>query len=192
MAFRRTSFAVLLMLALVLPVHAHAGPVTEQLTADIGRIFSTLADPGLPPGSDGKRQAVRSISGDLFDWTGMARHALGRYWDGRTEAERAEFVRLLAGLVDAHIIALERYAGAGIEYVGESIDGERATVRTRMSANGGRPLSLDYRMIRGERRWLIYDVVMDNASLMRNYREQFERIIKTSSYEKLVEQLVFQ
>ena len=192
MTVRRASSAVLIVLVLVLPVSGHAGPITEQLTADIGRIFSTLADPGLPPGTDGRRQAVRRISAGLFDWAGMARHALGRHWDGRTEAERTEFERLLAGLVDAHIVALERYAGAGIEYVGESVDGERATVKTRVSAHRGRPLSLDYWMVRRERRWLIDDVVMENASLVRNYREQFDRIIKTSSYEKLIEQLAVQ
>lgn len=189
MTVRRASFAALTVLVLVLPVRAYAGPITEQLTADIGQIFSTLADPGLSGGSDGRRQAVRSISAGLFDWSEMARRALGRHWDGRTEKERVEFIRLLAGLVDTHIIALERYAGAGIEYVGESVDGERATVKTKVLAHHGRPMSLDYRMIRRERRWFIYDVVMENASLVRNYREQFDRVIKTSSYDKLIEQL---
>ena len=85
-----------------------------------------------------------------------------------------------------------RYAGATIDYVGESVEGERATVKTRVFARRGRPLSLDYRMIRREGRWLIYDVVMENVSLVRNYREQFHSIIKTSSYEKLIEKLVLQ
>jgi phospholipid transport system substrate-binding protein len=192
MTVRRACSATLIMLALVLPAPAHAGPIAEQLTADIGRIFSVLAEPGQERGSSGKRRAVRSISEGLFDWIEMARLALGEHWDKRTDAERSDFVRLLPGLVDAHIIALERYTGATIDYVGESVEGERATVKTRVFTHRGRPVSIDYRMLHHEDRWLIYDVVMDNVSLVRNYREQFSSIIRTSSYEKLIEKLVLQ
>jgi phospholipid transport system substrate-binding protein len=192
MTIRRPMCVALLTLFLVLPTRAQAGPVTEQLTADLGRLFSVLSDPTLPLGSEARRQAVRSITENLFDWSAIAQRTLDRYWQGRTEVERRQFARLLATLVEAHIAALERYAGAKIQFVRESVDGERATVETRVVGARGRPLSFDYHMIRGERRWLIADVAIDKASLVDNYRAQFQSILRTSSYETLVEKMIRQ
>lgn len=53
----------------------------------------------------------------------------------------------------------------------------------------GRALSLDYRMRRRGERWLIDDVVLDGASMVGNYRAQFTHIMKTASYEQLIQKL---
>ena len=184
---RRTLLsAILVALATLAAAHpAQAGEPTEQLKLDIARVFRALEDPA-------RREAVRAVSRELFDWTEMARRSLGRYWHALAEAEREEFTALLGRLVDARLTAFAGYRGDGIEYVGEAVDGETAVVRTTIAMTYGRAMSLDYRMLRRGERWLIYDVVLDGASMVGNYRAQFTHIIKTASYEELIHKLTTQ
>ncbi len=186
---RLLALASLLLLTSLRPDLAHAGEPTEQLKADVGRVFEILA--GLPARHEpqARHAALARASRDVFDYPEMARRALGRTWDERTDAERAAFLRLLGARVEQHIAALEPYGGAAITWVDETIEGERAVVRSRVTPGRGRDLALDYRLIRRGDRWLVWDVVMDNASLVGHYRSQFQRIIRTASYERLLEKL---
>ena len=73
--------------------------------------------------------------------------------------------------------------------MGESIDGELATVRARIVTRAGVEVPVESRMVRRGERWLIYDVLIENVSLVANYRSQFDRIVRSSSYEELVRRL---
>ena len=81
---------------------------------------------------------------------------------------------------------LELYAGEKIRYTGESAEGERATVRTKIVTKQGTEIPVDYRMHSRDDRWLVYDVVIEGISLVANYRSQFNAIIQTSTYQELV------
>ncbi len=183
----RVAVAVALVLGQV-PM-ADAGTLTEQIRSNIDRVFTTLADPGLRGRPEARRRAIGEITKGLFAWDEMARRALGRYWLGRTDAERDAFVAALATRVDTNVIGLEHYAGDAMEYTGESVEGDEASVTTRARGVGGRPVTLEYRLVRVGGRWLVYDVILDNASMLGMYRAQFQRVMKTASYEKLVEML---
>jgi len=172
---------------------AAAGPATDQLRVGIDRVLRTLADPVLkgPDRVAERREALREITEPMFDWAEMARRALGRHWQTRTDAERQEFVPLFRNLLErTYATRIERYDGEQITYTGESIEGDQATVRTKILDRTNRELPIDYRMVRGpDRRWLIYDVLVEGVSLVANYRSQFDQIIRTASYERLVEKL---
>lgn len=184
---RRTLLSAMLaaLAALAVAHPAQAGEPTEQLKLDIARVFRALEAPA-------RREAVRAVSRDLFDWSEMARRSLGRHWHALTESEQEEFTGLLGRLVDARLITLAGYRADGIEYLGEAVDGETALVRTTIAMTYGRAMSLDYRMLRRGERWLIYDVVLDGASMVGNYRAQFTHIMKTASYEQLIQKLATQ
>ena len=172
---------------------ASAGPATDQLRVGTDRVLKTLADPALQ-GSDRaaeRQKALREITDPMFDWAEMARRALGRHWQTRTDAERQEFVPLFRNLLArTYATRIERYDGEQITYTGESIEGDQATVRTKIMDRTNRELPIDYRMVRGpDGRWLIYDVLIEGVSLVANYRPQFDQIIRTASYERLVEKL---
>jgi phospholipid transport system substrate-binding protein len=172
---------------------ASAGPATDQLRVDIERVLKTLADPALqgPERAAERRKALRETTSPMFDWTEMAKRALGRHWSARTEAERQEFVPLFHNLLErTYVTRIERYDGEQITYTGESIDGDQATVKTKILDKTNRELPVEYRMIRGsDRRWVIYDVLIEGVSLVANYRSQFDQIIRTASYERLVAKL---
>jgi phospholipid transport system substrate-binding protein len=137
-----------------------------------------------------RRQAVRKIANEIFAWDETAKRALARHWQGRTEVQRQEFVKLFGDLLERSYIArIENYGGEKISYLSDSVDDETAMVRTRIVTKQGSEVPVDYRMLRRGDRWLVYDVVIEGVSLVSNYRTQFNKIIQTSSYEELVKKM---
>lgn len=175
------------MLCLLGGTPAWAGP-TDQLREYTGQVTKILDDPALARGD--RRAAVRKIAHEAFDVNETARRVLARHWQARTPAEREEFTQLFADLLERTYIArLDEYGGERIRYVGESIDGELATVRARIATRSGVEVPVESRMVHRGDRWLIYDVLIENVSLVANYRSQFDRIVRSSSYEELVRRL---
>jgi phospholipid transport system substrate-binding protein len=172
---------------------ASAGPPTEQLRGAIDRVLKTVEDPAMKAENKTteRRQAVRKIANDIFDWAETAKRALGRHWQARTESEREEFVRLFGDLLErAYISKIELYGGEKISYTGESIDGDFAVVKTKIvTPKQGTEIPVDYRLLRRSERWLVYDVVIEGISLVSNYRTQFNKIIQSSSYQELVKKM---
>ena len=169
-----------------------AGMPADQVRLQIERIVKVLADPGLKrPGHEHVRHAaVGKIVEETFDLREMTRRTLGPHWQGLTEAERAEFVTLFGDLLDrAYFSRIAAYNGEKITVLGDSIDGDLATVRTRIVTQQGAEVPVDYRMLHRGDRWVVYDVSIEGVSLVANYRAQFNRIIQTSSYQALVDKL---
>jgi len=180
-----TVAAALLVLVAVSP--AWAGP-TDQLREYTDQVIKVLDDPALA--RQDRRAAVRKIANEAFDLGETAKRALARHWQARTPAEREEFTQLFADLLERTYIArIAEYGGERIRYVGEALDGDVATVRARIVTKTGTEVSVESRMHRRGDRWLIYDVLIENQSLIANYRSQFDRIVRSSSYEELVKRL---
>jgi phospholipid transport system substrate-binding protein len=193
-AARRLGRVGVLVASFVLGVvsGALAGPPSDQLKAGIDKVVQVLGDPSLKGTAKARerRDTLREITGPLFDWSEMASRALGRHWQPRTEAERQEFVRLFHDLLErSYLSTIERYNGERVTYGTESVEGDQATIRTQVLNKDGQQLPVDYRMVRRGDRWLVYDVLIEGVSLVANYRAQFDQIIRTGSYEKLLEKL---
>ena len=164
-----------------------AGP-TDQLREYTDQVIKVLDDPALA--RQDRRAAVRKIAHEAFDLGETAKRALARHWQARTPAEREEFTQLFADLLErTYISRIAEYGGEKIRYVGESVDGDLASVRARIVTKNGTEVGVESRMNRRGERWLIYDVLIENASLINNYRSQFDRIVRSSSYEELVKRL---
>jgi phospholipid transport system substrate-binding protein len=184
--------AVLLFLVAAAPAPASAGPPTDQLRSRVDRVSSALEDPGLRGESNAarRRAEIRRIADDIFDFEEMAKRALGRHWEARTPAERDEFVRLFADLLRrTYYGRIERATFEKIMFQGERQEGDDALVRTVVVLPHGDQLDLDYLLLQGGGRWRVYDLRFEGISLIANYRSQFSRIIRTSSYESLVARL---
>ncbi|HEV8531126.1 MAG TPA: ABC transporter substrate-binding protein, partial [Methylomirabilota bacterium] len=124
------------------------------------------------------------------DWAETAKRSLARHWQPLSDGQREEFVKLFGDLLErSYISKIELYGGERIHYVGESIDGDLAVVRTKIITKQGTDVPIEYRMIRRGDRWLVYDVVIESVSLVSNYRTQFNKIIQTSSYQELVKKM---
>jgi phospholipid transport system substrate-binding protein len=128
---------------------------------------------------------------EIFDFRELSQRALARHWHARTPAERDEFVELFSDLLErSYIGKIEMYSGGErIQYTTETVEGDQATVRTRIVTKSGTEIPVDYRLHRLGDSWLVYDVTIEGVSLVANYRAQFNRIIQGSSYTGLVAKL---
>ena len=188
----RLFLAFAILFALVAARGADAGPLTEQLKAAIDQVRNTLDDPALKAKEKTKdrRQAIRALTNGIFDWIEMAKQSLGSHWQARSDTDRGEFVTLFHDLLErSYISQIERYSGEKIVYASEAIDTGRATVRITIITKQGEEVPIDYRFALQGDRWLIYDVVIANVSIVNNYRAQFNEIIRTSSYQELVQRM---
>lgn len=137
-----------------------------------------------------RRAEIRRVANDLFDFEEMARRTLTRHWTGRSRAEQLEFVSLFTALLErAYVGRIEAYSGERIAYLGESVDGGYATVRSRVITRRRTETGLDYRLHQRDGRWRVYDILIDGVSFVASYRSEFNRIIQTSSFGDLLEQL---
>ena len=148
---------VVSVLSLLVAGGAWAGPPTDQLRVQIDKVLKVLDDPELQ--KDGRaqerRRAVRNIANDIFDFTEITKRSLGRHWQARTPAERAEFVELLTDLLErTYVSKIEGYSGEKVAFVGEALDSGLATVRTKIVTKRGTEIPVDYRMYRPGNRWL--------------------------------------
>lgn len=171
---------------------AHAGPPTDQLRQYSDQVLRILEDPTFK--SEDKRQdrraAVRRVAIEIFDVGETARRALGRHWQARTPEERREFLELFADLLErTYISKIDYYGGERLRYLSETVDGDHAVVRAKVVTKQGTEVPVEARMLRRGDRWLMYDVLLENLSLVGNYRAQFDQIIRTSSYPELVRRL---
>ena len=179
------------ILALITP-GAYASVPTEELRGHVDQVIKILQRPELQ-GDDKtteRRVAVRQVASDIFDFQETAKRSLGRHWQARTPAEREEFTHLFGDLVEhAYISKIDRYSGENVSYVGKSVEGDQATVRTKILTKQASQVPVDYRMLRQGAHWRVYDVIIEGVSLTANYRTQFNKIIQTASYEDLVAKL---
>lgn len=127
-----------------------------------------------------------------FDAQEVAKRALSIHWQKLSEEQKNEFVPLFIELIKhSYRGTLERYtANAQFFFDHERIEGKEAEVNTRILApDSGKTFAVNYRLHQVGDKWLIYDVVAENISLVQNYRTQFNRILQDSSYDKLVQTL---
>lgn len=165
---------------------------TETVKSRVDDALQTLSQTAAG-GADAasRRQAeLRRAADSLFDFTEMARRALGRHWTDRTAGEREEFVRLFTDLIArSYIGKIDRYAGESIAYVGERVDGAEASVRSQVVTAKGTQIPVEYRLHRVNEAWTAYDVLIENVSLVGTYRSQFDRIIRAESFANLLTRL---
>ena len=179
----------LVLIPLFWAAGAQASQAGEQFKADLGRVLKVLDETEGQP-VETRRAALRTAAEPVFDWREMASRTLAIHWQARTEAERAEFTRLFSDLIErAYVTKVERYSGEAVKFVGDRAEGSLAVVQTRLVPAKGPEVPIDYRLIEKDGRWRVYDVVIEGVSMVSNYRTQFDRVIRSSSYAELVKRL---
>ena len=171
---------------------AAAGVPTEQIKTTVEKALVVLKDPQLktPAKMSERRDQLRQILFARFDFTEMARRALGANWRRRTPQEQEEFVRLFTEVLErAYAGIIESYSDEKIFYTNERIDGSFADVGSKIVTSKGEEYSINYKAHLVSNEWKVYDVVAENISLVNNYRSQFTRVIAHESYDELVRRL---
>ena len=173
------------------PSSAEAASPTETLKTFFTSANTILQSVDPMRGIEAPRRGIRQLVDQVFDYQEAAELVLGPVWQTRTPAERTEFVQLFADFLERGFVATiaskaSVAAGVHVQYLGEFIEGESATVATSVLTRNGGDLPVEYSMLRWGGRWMVRDVVIEGVSLIANYRAQFIRVIRASSYAGLI------
>ena len=163
---------------------------TVLIKSAVDQAIDTLTDPYFQ-GEDKeeeRRTLLRQIILSRFDFREMAKRSLGTHWRKRTREDKSEFSRLFTNFVEkVYLGRIESYNnGEKFIYSNERIEGPYAEVRSKIVTSKGEEFQINYKLHRVGEEWKIYDVVVENISLINNYRSQFNRIITKTSYDELV------
>ena len=132
---------------------------------------------------------LENIVARRFDFEEMGKRTLGAHWRTLDAGQQKEFVRLFQHFLSGTYAGnIDGYVGGRVEYVKERRKGEFAEVQTKIVTKK-LSVPVDYRLLRRSNAWRVYDVVIDGISLVKNYRGQFGRILKTDSFATLLEKL---
>ena len=167
-----------------------AGEANDQLKQSVDKVLAILNDPTLKGtgNSQERRQKLKEVVYSRFDFNEMAKRALGSQWQKRSPEEQKEFVQLFTSLLEyAYLENIESYNGETIRFLNERQDKDFAEVNTKVMNSKGQEFSLDYRLKNVNGDWKVIDVVIENISLVNNYRGQFNRLLAKSSFAELIE-----
>jgi phospholipid transport system substrate-binding protein len=177
------------MASIIFPPALHPGEPTDQIRATVDKVLATLNDPKLaaPGAKDERRSRLRRLIYPRFDFAEMSRRSLGATWQRITPAEQEEFVKLFTQLLEeSYISTIESYSDETILYGRETREENFAEVDTRIVSKTGEQITVNYRLRRMNGDWKVYDVVVENVSLVNNYRSQFSRLSAKSSFAELL------
>jgi phospholipid transport system substrate-binding protein len=176
----------------LLPQRADAGEPTEQVKKTVDAVIKILNDKELkkPANSEARRKKIRGTVEKRFGFEEMAKRSLSIHWKNRTPAEQKEFTSLFSDLIeDSYIRKIERYEDEKVVYTDEKTDGSYAIVRTKILTTKQTEIPVDYKILKKGQEWEVYDIIVEGVSLVNNYRTQFNQVIRSGSYEDLVNRL---
>lgn len=189
---RKGPAVCLLALLLFSAANVFADGPTGQIKSAVDRVIKILTDPRLrgEAKKSERHRLLRQVILPPFDFNEMAKRSLGANWRRRTAEEQKEFVRIFTDLLEkAYVGRIESYTSEKFVYAGERIDQNFAEVNSKVMTSKGEEFKIDYKLHLVGNEWKIYDVVVEDISLVNNYRSQFSRIINESSYEELVSRM---
>jgi len=168
---------------------AAAGAPTETVKSTVDQVVKILTDPKYKGdgNKDARRKLLRETLSPRFDFQEMAKRALGAEWERRSPAEQREFVKLFAAFMEkASIQNIESYNNEKFFYTGEKIDDSRAEVQGTIVNAQREETKIVYLLHRVGGEWKVYDLVVAGIGFVSNYRSQFSRLIRQSSYDGLL------
>jgi phospholipid transport system substrate-binding protein len=182
-------FAFLVLLLSFYSAAAADWPKAE-IDFTVSQVIKILTDPMLKNREPERRKLLRETIAPQFDFRQMAKRSLGPYWRRQTSEQQNQFVRIFTELLEKiYLTKIESYHRDRFIYTGETISGDYAEVDSKIVTPRGREYSLDYLLYRTGNDWKIYDVIVDNVSLVNNYRSQFNDVIYRYSYQELVRRI---
>jgi phospholipid transport system substrate-binding protein len=185
---RKPLFLALSVFFVVAHGKALAGTPAEQIQETIQRVVTIVSD-GATRSQAERREQLREALLPRFDFAEMAKRALGKHWQNVPERQQ-EFVAAFADFLgNSYVGKIVSYKDEKIIFVRESIDKDNAQVDTQVIPVKGEPFPVVYRLHRPQGDWKIYDVVVDNISIVTNYRSQFNRILTSGSFDDLMKLL---
>ena len=189
---RQLAGSSIVMLFLLFATPLYAGAPLDTVQANVNKVLEVLRDPKLKAESakESKKEKLRTIYGSLFNEVELSRRTLSRNWSKLNTTEQQEFVKLFQQVLEkAYTDKILAYTDEKIVFDRETALSEKqAEIQTRIITSS-KEIPISYRLILNDKAWKVYDVVIENVSLVQNYRTQFDEILGKDKPEQLLETL---
>ena len=165
-----------------------AGQPMDDVKAIIDEVMSILHNPAYQaPGQKPNRlRLIEQSALRRLDYQEMSKRCLEGTWNTLGQAQRTEFIRMFSELLKAsYADKLDDFAKSKVSYEGETRKGDTAEVRILVLRTNDK-IPVKFQLQNSPQGWMIYDMVIEDVSLVDNLRTEFGRVIKVSSYAGLV------
>jgi phospholipid transport system substrate-binding protein len=167
------------------------------LETRVNNIFAILQHPGFANKASRPeyRMHIEEEVASFFDFAEFSSRTVGPRWQSFTPVQRRDFIEAFKSLLKAtYLDRIDEYSGEKVTYLGEQVSsrGDRVEVRTTLSMKGNRVMPVNYRMLLKDGAWVVYDVIIENISLVMNYRTQFQELLIRNSPEALIARILDQ
>jgi len=183
-------FIILLIAAFTLPsVAMSAGTPLEAVQANVNKVLDVLRDPKLkaPSAREIKKEKLRAIYKVMFDEVELSKRTLGLHWNKLNAAQRREFIELYQQILEqAYIDKILSYTNEKIVFGKENKTSTNLAEVQSKIVTSSKEIPIDYRVILSGGAWKVYDVVIENVSLIQNYRSQFNDILANGTTDQLL------
>ena len=189
---RKKTVAFIIIVFLMVPLCVYAGPPLEAVKTQVNKVMDVLRDSSLKgeSGKKVKREKIRSISDNMFDYTELSKRTLGQNWSKLNAGQQTEFLGLYKKLLeDAYADKIIAYTDEKVVFGKEtSLSEKTAEVQTTVITKKA-DIPIHYRVIQKGSDWKVYDVVIEGVSLVSNYRNQFKEILLNKTPDALLDTL---
>ena len=163
----------------------------EQIKTTVDQVLEVLKDPKLQ--GDGKkterREKLRQLILPRFDFAEMGKRALGNNWN-RYPDKQQEFVTAFKQLLeDTYADQIEAAKGDKVVYLNERAEKDYAEVATKVISSKGEETPMTYKLHPVDSEWKVFDIVVENISIVNNYRSQFNRVLTNASVDELIQRM---
>ena len=187
---KKALLGFLLTSLLTFPPFAYSAAPLDTVKEHVNKVLEVLRNPTLKgePGKKVKKEKIRSISEEMFDFTELSKRSLGQNWKRFNPDQQEEFIKLFKSVLEtAYADKIASYTDEKVIFKEEITLSEKTVeVPTRIVTKTSE-VPIHYRLIKEEGRWKVYDVVIEGVSLINNYRTQFREILAKKTPEALLD-----
>lgn len=186
------ALCVCLFAAFTASAHA-ASPAREALENAVNQVLDELDDPALknPDTRDAILNRVEKTISGIFDFTELSLRTVGPGWNGFSDDQKNRFATAFEVLLrETYLEKLAGYDGEKVIYQGEtaSSKGDKVEIKTIVDLKD-KPVPVAYRMLEKNKRWVVYDVIIEGVSMVQNYRTQFQDLLASGDTEALIKRI---
>jgi phospholipid transport system substrate-binding protein len=174
---------------MAIPLQAQGAAALQTVETQVNKVLKTMSEPGFKGQPEKvKIEKIRSIVNEIFDYAELSRRTLGREWGKFNPAQQTEFVKLFSDLLEkTYADRLLSYSNEKVVFDKENpLRDDQVEVTSNVLTADGKKIPLDYRMLRKDAGWLVYDVIIEGVSLVKNYRDQFRDILAKQTPEEVL------
>jgi phospholipid transport system substrate-binding protein len=187
----KKQFAILTILIIfVFSIPVYAGAPMATVEASVKKVLDVLRDPKLkgPQAKEAKKEKLRVIYKSMFDEVEFSRRTLSRNWTKFSSDQQKEFIVLFEEVLEkAYIDKILDYSNEKVDFYKENmISDNQAEIQTKIVTKS-KEIPIFYRVTLKDGNWRVYDVVVENVSLVQNYRTQFNDILSNKTPEQLLD-----